>query len=71
MDPQMLRLTYPNNFFPTFRTNTTARALFLELESKLSNKELQLAADSQKNTISARPHPMALAIEAIKKKLGL
>jgi hypothetical protein len=71
MEPQMLRLTYPNNFFPTFRTNTTGRELFLELESMLVNKELQLSADPQKNTISAKPHPIAAAVDAIKKKLGL
>jgi len=71
MDPQMLRLTYPNSFFPTFRTNTTARELFLEMESMLTNKELQLTADPKMNTISARPNPITKVLEAIKKKIGL
>jgi hypothetical protein len=71
MDQRHFALNYPNAYFPTTRTNTTPRALFLEMESLLANPELQLVADPQKNEIRTRLHPVRAALEAIKKKLGL
>jgi hypothetical protein len=64
-------LNFPNGYFPMFRTNTTPRELFLEMEKLLANPNLHLVADPEKNQVAAKPHPIAAAIEAIKRKLGL
>jgi hypothetical protein len=66
-----LPLTFPNSYFPTFRTNTTARELFLELGSLLSDPTKQLIADPRENVIEARPHPVRALYEKFKKKVGL
>jgi hypothetical protein len=71
MEQQHFALTFPNGYFPTFRTNTTPRELFLEMESLLSNQDQQLVADPVKNEIRLRKHPLWAAIEAVKKKLGM
>lgn len=71
MEQQHFALTFPNGYFPTFRTNTTPRELFLEMESLLSNQDQQLVADPVKNEIRVRKHPLWSAIDAVKKKWGL
>ncbi len=64
-------LTFPNAYFPTIRTNTTARALFTEMASLLSNPEHQLVADPVKNKIESRPTPLAALIQKVKKTFRL
>lgn len=71
MEQQHFSLTFPNGYFPTMRTNTTPRALFLEMESLLSTPDQQLVADPVKNEIRIRKHPLWSAIDAVKKKLGM
>ncbi len=69
MNQQHFALNFPNGYFPSIRTNTTPRELFLEMENLLPN--LRLVVDPEKNQISDEPHPIAAAIQAIKTKLGL
>jgi hypothetical protein len=71
MNQQHFALTFPNGYFPTFRTNITPREMFLEMEKLLANPNLHLVADPEKNEVAAKPHPIAAAIEAIKTKLKL
>ena len=71
MQSYTVPLTFPNGFFPTMRTNTSARELFLEMEKMLSNKDQQLVADPVKNEIRTRKHPVEAFIEMVKKKLGM
>lgn len=71
MEQQHFSLTFPNGYFPTFRTNTTPRELFLEMESLLSKQDQQLVADPVKNEIRIRKHPLWSAIDEVKKKLGM
>jgi hypothetical protein len=71
MEQHHFALTFTNRHFPTFRTNTTPRELFTEMEKLLANPNLHLVADPEKNQVAAKPHPIAAAIEAIKTKLRL
>ncbi|HEX7863258.1 MAG TPA: hypothetical protein VF773_23220 [Verrucomicrobiae bacterium] len=71
MQSYSVPLTFPNGYFPTMRSNTTARELFLEMEKMLSNKDQQLVADPVKNEIRTRKHPVQAFIEMVKKKLGM
>ena len=71
MNQQHFALNFPTGYFPTFRTNSSPRELFLEMEKLLANPNLHLVADPKINEVLAKPHPMAAAIEAIKSKLGL
>jgi hypothetical protein len=71
MSYSSLPLTFSNAFFPIIRTNTTARALFQELATMLSNREHQLVADPEENRIEARPNPLYALIQKLRKKVGL
>ena len=71
MNQNYFALSFPNGYFPMARSNTTPRELFVQMEKLLSNPNLHLVADPEKNEVAARPHPIAAAIEAIKKKFGL
>lgn len=74
MDMNYLPLTYPNGYFPTYRTNFTAKDLFTEIESKIpptppfANRIL--IADSQKNKIELKPPLWQQLIEKAKKLVG-
>ena len=71
MQKSHLPLTYSNAFFPVIHTNTTARALFNEMASMLSNKDHQLVADPVANKIESRPNPIITLIQKLKKKFAL
>ena len=71
MNQNHFALNFPNGYFPMFRTNTTPRELFLEMEKLVANPNLHIVADPEKNEVAAKPHPIAAAIEAVKTKLGL
>jgi hypothetical protein len=64
-------LNFPNGYFPTKRTNTTPRELFLEMEGMLANKESQLVADPQKNEIRESKQLLLQALEKFQKMVGI
>jgi hypothetical protein len=75
MDMDYLPLTYSNEYFPTHRTNFTAKDLFKEIESKIpptpqfANRIL--IADYQKNKIELKPPLWQQLIEKAKKLVGI
>jgi hypothetical protein len=71
MEQRHFALTFPNGYFPSVRTNTTPRELFLEMESLLANKDAQLVADPQKNEIRERKNPLLEALEKFQKTVGI
>lgn len=71
MEQRHFALTFPNGYFPSVRTNTTPRELFLEMESLLANKDAQLVADPQKNEIRERKNPLLEALEKFQKMVGI
>lgn len=64
-------MAYTNKFVPSYRSNTTARALFAELDSFLPSKYDQLIADPEKNEIRYEENAFARAFRILKDKLGI
>ena len=71
MQNHSIPLTFTNNYFPTFRTNTTTRALFREMASMLSDPEKRIVVNPESNTIEAKRHPLAVLRHKVRQTLGL
>ena len=71
MEQSHFALNFPNAYFPSVRSNTTPRELFLEMEGLLANKDSQLVADPVKNEIRERKNPLLEALEKFQKMVGI